>query len=92
MTVRVTVPESNMGDVIGDLTSRRAQVQGTEAIAGKAIVTATVPFAEVQRYSNDLRSFTQGRGVYTLDFSHYEPMPSHIADAIIAQTKKEEEE
>jgi elongation factor G len=92
VTVRVTVPESNMGDVIGDLTSRRAQVQGTESIGGKAIVTATVPFAEMQRYSNDLRSFTQGRGVYTLDFSHYQAVPAHIADAIIAQAKKDEEE
>lgn len=90
--VRVTVPETNMGDVIGDLSSRRAQVQGTESIGGKAIITAMVPLVEVQRYSNDLRSFTQGRGVYTLEFSHYQEVPSHLAEQIIAQAKQETEE
>jgi elongation factor G len=90
--VRITVPESNMGDVIGDLSSRRGQVQGTEALAGRAIVTAKVPLAEVQRYSNDLRSFTQGRGVYTMEFSHYQPVPAQIAEDIIARSKKEQEE
>src|SRR5690606_40633211 len=60
--LEITVPESNMGDVIGDLSSRRGQVLGTEIVAGRAIITAQVPLAEVLRYSNDLRSFTQGRG------------------------------
>lgn len=90
--VRVTVPETSMGDVIGDLSSRRAQVQGTESVAGKSIITAVVPLVEVQRYSNDLRSFTQGRGVYTLEFSHYQPVPSHLAEQIVAAAKLEEEE
>lgn len=92
MTIKITVPETNMGDVIGDLTSRRGQVQGTDAVAGKAIVTATVPLAEIQRYSNDLRSFTQGRGVYTMEFSHYAPVPAHIAQEIISKAKKVHQE
>jgi elongation factor G len=92
MEVRITVPESKMGDVIGDLSSRRGQVLGTEVIGGKAIVTAYAPLAELQRYSNDLRSFTQGRGVYTLDFARYETVPSHIAQEIIAKAKIEHEE
>jgi elongation factor G len=90
--VRVTVPETNMGDVIGDLSSRRAQVLGTESIGGKAIITAVVPLVEVQRYSNDLRSFTQGRGVYTLEFSHYQEVPAHLTEQIIAQAKQATEE
>jgi elongation factor G len=91
MRVRITVPDSNMGDVMGDLSTRRGQVQGTDTIAGKSIVNALVPYAEILRYSNDLRSFTQGRGVYTLEFSHYQPVPSHVAVSIIAAAKKEEE-
>ncbi len=92
MRIKITVAEGNMGDVIGDLSSRRGIVQGTEIIGGKAIITALVPLAEIQRYSNDLRSLTQGRGVYTLEFSHYEPVPGHIADQIIASAKLKEEE
>lgn len=90
MTLKITVPETNMGDVIGDLTSRRGQVIGTDSVAGRAIITANAPLSEVLRYSNDLRSFTQGRGVYTMDFSHYAPVPSHLAEALIAKAKKAE--
>ncbi len=92
MIAKITVPEGNMGDVIGDLSSRRGQVQGTDVIGGKAVITAKVPLAEMLRYSNDLRSFTQGRGVYTLDFSHYEVVPSHLAADVIAKSKKQEAE
>lgn len=91
MKLRVIVPESDMGSAIGDLTTRRAQVQGTEAVGGRAVITATAPLSEVQRYSNDLRSFTQGRGVYSLELSHYQQVPSHIADQIIASRKKDKE-
>ncbi len=56
------------------------------------MIKAQVPLAEVMRYSNDLRSFTQGRGVYTMEFSHYASVPSHIADEIVAASKREEEE
>jgi elongation factor G len=88
MTVRVTVPESNMGDVMGDLSSRRAQIQGTEAEAGHSIITALVPLAEIQRYSNDLRSITQGRGVFTMEFSHYQQVPQHLTEGVVEATKR----
>jgi elongation factor G len=91
MTVRVTVPESNMGDVMGDLSSRRAQIQGTEAEAGRSIITALVPLAEVQRYSNDLRSITQGRGVFTMEFSHYQQVPQQLTEGIIEAAKRKAE-
>ncbi len=90
--LRVVVPDSDMGATIGDLSTRRAQVQGTESIGGRTIITALAPLAEVQRYSNDLRSFTQGRGVYSQEFSHYQQLPSHLADGVIAQHKKVAEE
>ncbi len=90
--IQITVPESNMGDVMGDLSSRRAQIQGTDSVGGKSIITALVPLAEVQRYSNDLRSFTQGRGVYTMEFSHYQEIPAHIAGGIIEKLKHAAEE
>jgi elongation factor G len=92
VNIEITVPESNMGDVIGDLSSRRGQVQGTDAVAGRAIIKALVPLAEVMRYSNDLRSFTQGRGVYTMEFSHYANVPPHIAEQIIEESRREKEE
>ncbi len=92
VNIEITVPESNMGDVIGDLSSRRGQVQGTDAVAGRAIIKALVPLAEVMRYSNDLRSFTQGRGVYTMEFSHYANVPPHIAEQIVEESKREKEE
>jgi elongation factor G len=92
VNIEITVPESNMGDVIGDLSSRRGQVLGTDAVAGRAIIKALVPLAEVMRYSNDLRSFTQGRGVYTMEFSHYANVPPHIAEQIIEESKREKEE
>ena len=75
----ITVPESNMGDVLGDLNTRRARVQGMDTQKGRSIVTAHVPLAEMQRYTTDLRSMTGGRGVFTMEFSRYETVPSHIA-------------
>jgi elongation factor G len=90
--LRIIVPEVDMGATIGDLSTRRAQVQGTESISGRAVITALAPLAEVQRYSNDLRSFTQGRGVYAQEFSHYQQVPAHITDQIIAHAKKAAEE
>ncbi|HLY26703.1 MAG TPA: elongation factor G, partial [Aggregatilineales bacterium] len=89
MNVRVIVPEENMGDVIGDFSTRRGRVMGMDSEHGRSVVTATVPLAEIQRYSNDLRSMTGGRGVYTLSFDHYEPVPPNIAQTIIASHKTE---
>ena len=81
-----------MGDTIGDLSSRRAQVQQTDSVSGRAVITALAPLAEVQRYSNDLRSLTQGRGVYTLEFSHYQPAPAHVAQEVVNAAKRRDEE
>jgi elongation factor G len=91
--VDVVVPESHTGDIMGDLNSRRAKIQGMEsASAGKQRVKALVPQAEVARYSIDLRSMTGGRAAFTMHFSHYEEVPSHLAEKIIAEAQKEKEE
>ena len=89
MDVHITVPEEYMGDIMGDLNTRRGRVQGMEQIKGKGIITAQVPLAEMQRYAIELRSMTQGRGFYTMKLSHYDPVPSHIAEGIIAHSKKD---
>lgn len=87
--MRIVVPEQFMGDVLGDLNTRRAQVQGMDQERGNSIVTAQVPLAEIQRYSIDLRSLTQGRGYYSIELSHYQTVPTHIAQQLIEAAKKE---
>ena len=87
--LEVTVPEGNMGDVLGDLNTRRARVAGMDQNSGKSVITAEVPMAEVQRYVTDLRSITGGRGIFSMAFDRYEPVPPHIAQPIIAAHKKE---
>jgi elongation factor G len=89
MTIKVIVPEASMGDVLGDLNTRRARVQGMDSDRGKSIVTANVPQAEVQRYTTDLRSITGGRGIFTMTFDHYEVVPKMVAEPIIANRQKE---
>lgn len=90
--VRVIVPSSQMGDVLGDLNTRRGMVQGTEQFAGKAIVSAHVPQAEMQRYSTDLRSMTQGRGQYSVEFSHFAHVPHSLMAGIVAEVQRAAEE
>ena len=92
MSVRVIVPEENMGDIMGDFNARRGRVLGMETEAGRSVVRAEVPLAEMQRYSNDLRSMTAGRGVFEMQFLRYERVPAHIQQEIIAQAEKEKEE
>jgi elongation factor G len=95
MNVRITVPEESMGDVLGDLNSRRARVQGMDSDKGRSIVNAQVPLAEMLKYTTELRSITGGRGVFTMEQSHYEQVPAHLAQEIIAagaKTKVEEED
>ncbi len=92
MKVWVTVPEENMGDVLGDMNTRRGRVLGMETEAGRSVVTAEVPLAEIQRYSNDLRSMTAGRGVFSMEFLRYERVPAHLQQEIIARAQKEREE
>lgn len=87
--IRIVVPEANMGDILGDLNTRRARVQGMDTEKGRSVITASVPLAEVQRYTTDLRSMTGGRGVFSMEFDHYEVVPTHIANEIIAARQKE---
>ena len=86
MKVEVVTPEDWMGDVIGDLNSRRGQVQGMDDRAGMKVVTANVPLAEMFGYANSIRSRTQGRASYTMEFGHYEAVPNNIAEQIIAKS------
>jgi elongation factor G len=89
LDVEVTVPEATMGDVMSDLNSKRARILGIESTeSGFQRIRAQVPQAEMQRYAIDLRSLTQGRGVFTTSFSHYEEAPSHIAQQIIETSEK----
>ena len=91
MKVEVTVPEENIGDVIGDLNSRRGRVLGVESKGNHQVVNANVPMSEMLKYMPDLNSKTGGRGTFTMEFSHYEEVPSQLTDKIIAQAKKEKE-
>ena len=90
--VRVTVPDTYMGDVIGDLNSKRGRILGVEPKGKMQVVSAQVPLAEMSRYSIDLRSITGGRGIFSMEMSHYEEVPDHIAQKIIEQQKKKQED
>ncbi len=87
MKVEVEVPEDYIGNVIGDLNSRRGQIEGQETDQGIAKVSVKVPLAEMFGYATDIRSKTQGRGIFTMEFSHYEEVPRNVAEAIIARNK-----
>ncbi|UUZ82133.1 elongation factor G [Paenibacillus sp. P26] len=87
MKVEVTVPEEYMGDVMGDLNSRRGRIEGMDARFGAQIIRAKVPLSEMFGYSTTLRSRTQGRGVYSMEISHYEEVPKSIADEIVSKNK-----
>jgi elongation factor G len=88
MEVEVTTPEEFMGDVIGDLNKRRGRVQGMEARGNAQVIKALVPLAEMFGYATDLRSMTQGRATYIMRFSHYEEVPSDVAEKIIGERNK----
>jgi elongation factor G len=92
MIVKIVVPENNMGDVLGDLNTRRARVQGMETEKGHSTITTTVPLAEMLRYTTQLRSITGGRGLFTMELDHYETMPPHITQEVIAARQKEKKE
>lgn len=89
MDVEVAVPGDCMGDVIGDLNSRRGKVLGVEPRANSQSIEAQVPMSEILKYAPDLRSITGGRGVFSMEFSHYEEVPSHLSEKIIEQAKEE---
>ena len=89
MKVEVVVPEEYMGDVIGDLNSRRGRIDGMEARAGALVIKSFVPLSEMFGYATDLRSKTQGRGNYSMEISHYDEVPKNISEAIVAKNKGE---
>jgi elongation factor G len=89
MNVTITVPEQFMGDVLGDMNTKRGRVQGMDQKGAWSVVTAQAPLAELQRYATDLRSMTQGRGYFAMEFSHMDTVPNHIAQQIIEKAKKE---
>ena len=89
--IEVRVPEEFLGDVMGDLSSRRGKILGTEAEAHYEVIRAQVPQAEIYKYATHLRSLTQGRGMHRAKLSHYEEVPREIADKIIAQAKADKE-
>ncbi|MRR56734.1 MAG: elongation factor G [Deltaproteobacteria bacterium] len=87
MSVEVVVPEEHMGDVIGDLNSRRGRIMGMESRAGAQVISSMVPLATMFGYATDLRSATQGRATYTMTFHHYEQVPKSVAEEIVAKVK-----
>jgi elongation factor G len=85
MRVEVVVPEDYMGDVIGDINSRRGKIEGMEPRNNMQVIRGFVPLAQMFGYATDLRSKTQGRGTYVMQFSHYEELPKNLAEEIIAK-------
>lgn len=87
MNVEVIAPEENMGDIMGDLSSRRGRPQGSESMGEMHVIRAQVPLAEMLSYAPQLRSMTGGRGSFTMEFDHYEEVPPHLVDKIVAEAK-----
>ncbi len=92
MTVEVVVPDECMGDVIGDLNSKRGRVLGVGTKGKSQVIKAQVPLAEMLEYATQLKAITGDRGDYTMEFSHYDEVPQHLKDRVIAESKKEKEE
>ena len=90
MKVEITVPEEYMGDVIGDVNSRRGRMEGMEAQSGNQVIRSFIPLSEMFGYATDLRSKTQGRGTYSMEPSHYEEVPKSILDTIVASRAKKD--
>jgi elongation factor G len=90
--MEIVCPEECMGDIMGDINSKRGRVLGMEAVGKNQVIKAQVPLSEIQRYAADVDSLTQGRGSFTMNFFQYEQLPSNLAEKIIAAAKTEEEE
>ena len=91
MKMEVIVPEECMGDIMGDINGRRGRVLGMENQAGMQVIRALVPMAEILQYAPTLKSITAGRGTYMMDFDHYDEVPAHLQEKIIAESKKAHE-
>jgi elongation factor G len=90
--MEVIVPEDCMGDVMGDLNSRRGRIIGMDAKGGSQVIKAQVPMAEVLKYASDLTSLTSGRGLFSMELSHYEEVPANLAEKIIEAAGRPSEE
>jgi elongation factor G len=90
--LEVSAPESQVGDITGGLASKRARINGTDSIRGEIVVKAQVPLSELEGYAAELKSATAGRGRYSLDFSHYEPVPANIQQKLTDAYKPRQEE
>jgi elongation factor G len=89
MNVTIQVPEEYTGDIISDLNTKRGQMQGMALEGGMQIIQAQAPLAEMQRYAIDLKSITQGRGTFTMEFSHYQEAPPIVVQKIVAERQNE---
>ncbi len=90
--IEVIIPEAFMGDVMGDISSRRGKIMGMDHSGKMQVIKATVPLSELHDYATKLRSITQGRGIFKRKFSHYEEVPKEIESKIVAEAAKEKEE
>lgn len=92
VNIEITVPAENMGDITGDLASKRGRIIGQDMLAGNmTVIKAQVPLSEVTQYNSQLKSVTAGRGSYSMTFSHYEPLPPHIQQQVIAAYAKQKQ-
>jgi len=91
MKVTITTPDDYMGDIMGDLNGRRGRVLGMDSAGKNQVINANVPMSEFLTYAPDLRSMTGGRGIYTMEFSHYDEVPAQLVDKIIAEVTAEQE-
>ena len=91
MKVTITTPEDYMGDIMGDLNGRRGRVLGMDSAGKNQVINAQVPMSEFLSYASDLRSMTGGRGIFTMEFSHYDEVPAQIAEKIIEAARKSKE-
>jgi elongation factor G len=92
MNIEIVAPDEYMGDIMGDLNSRRGKVLGIDSQGSSQVIKAQVPMAEMLTYATTLKSITGDRGSYTMEFSHYDEIPAHIQQKIIAQAKTTKEE
>ncbi|OHB69061.1 MAG: hypothetical protein A2W23_02585 [Planctomycetes bacterium RBG_16_43_13] len=89
--MEVAVPSKNMGDITGDLNSRRGRILGMDTQGNMQIIKTQIPMSEIMNYSTELRSITAGEGYYAIEFSHYDVVPHKVTEAIVAKSKKVEE-
>ncbi len=91
MNVTVTGPEDIMGDIMSDLNSKRGRILGTDQAGSMQVIKAQVPQSEMMRYAADLRSISQGRASYEMEFSHYEELPAHLAEQVATEAKQRQQ-